>query len=264
MLRISSRCGAGRLTMAVALLAAPLAARAEFDHSHPRYAEVLRAHVAEGLVDYAGLKAHPEGLRTYLDELAAVPEREFNSWVVAERLSFLINLYNAQILQLVADHYPVRHIRKVGGWFGPPWNEQPVVRIFGNTITFDILELNYLRRPYAEPAVHLALVRATRGAPPLRSEPYVPDRLYDQLLDQGRRYLTTPPNRIDVARRRLYLPQVFRWYEEEFTRKAGSVPAYVRIYFGPEVEQALGRERFSIRFTEYDWLLNDQSPHHRR
>jgi hypothetical protein len=240
-------------------------ARAEFDHAHPRYAAVLRDHVREGLVDYAGLKVHPEPLAAYLDELAAVTEREFNSWVVAERLSFMINLYNAQVLQLVADHYPVSGIRRIGGWFGTPWNERPVVRLFGNRITFDILVDNYMRRHYAEPAIHLALVCATRGAPPLRDEPYVPDRLYDQFLDQGRAFLVRAPgNRIDLEGRRLYLSPVFQRYQEDFERKAGSVAAYVRIYVAPDLGEALRRERFSIRYTDYDWALNDQTPQRRR
>ena len=240
-------------------------AQAEFDHSHARLTAVLREHVSHGLVDYAGLHASPQGLAEYLDELAAVSEREFNSWVVAERLAYLINLYNAQVLQMVVEAYPVRGIRNVGGWFGPAWNERPVVRLFGARVTLEILERNYLRRHYAEPAIHLALVRATLGSPPLRSEAYVPDRLYGQFLDQGRNFLGTPPNnRIDVRRRRLHLSPIFRWYEEDFARKAGSIAAYVRIYLAQDVEEALRNERFAIRYTDYDWSLNDLNPKKKR
>lgn len=235
-----------------------LAAAAEpFDHAHTLYDGVLRRVVRDGLVDYRALKADPQDLKRYLDTLAEVAEGEFGSWTVPQRLAYLINLYNAQTLQLVVDHYPVRSIKRTAGWFGDPW-KLSIVRLFGNRVTLDIVEHNLIRRHYAEPAVHFALVRGTRGSPPLRGEAYVPDRLYDQLLDQGRAFLASPPrNRIDAGKRRLYLSPVFKWYADDFTRKAGSVQAYVRIYFPEEVAAVMQRGGFSIRYTDYDWSLND-------
>jgi hypothetical protein len=68
-----SRIGKWVLLGAVAWL--PVGGFAQdFDPAHARFDAVLNAHVAEGRVDYTTLKAAPEELDAYLDELAAVPE----------------------------------------------------------------------------------------------------------------------------------------------------------------------------------------------
>lgn len=234
------------------------AADSTFDHTHATYARVLQEVVRDGKVDYQALKRHPDGLRRYLDELAAVEERTFNGWVIPQRLAFLINLHNATVLDMVVERYPVHSFKRVAGWFGDPFTK-PVVRLFGNRITLTILRDNIMRRHYAEPAIHFGLVPAARGAPPLREEPYRPDGLYRQLDDQLRRFLADEHNnRVDVTRQRLELSPVFRWYQEDFERKAGSVAVYLRPYLDTS-----GRARdFSIRYRSYDWSLNDVSSRH--
>lgn len=253
-----------RLGLAVALAmmcwsagAAPVEAPG-FDHRHTRLAALLERHVRDGAVDYRGLKRDRAELAGYLDELAGVKEREFNSWVVPERLAYLINLHNAQVLLMVVDRYPVGRFSRVTGWFGGDPREKPVVRLFGNTTTLNVIVHNMLRRHYAEPAIHFALCSAARGGPPLRPEPYLPDRIYEQFADQGRTFLSTGPwNRVDVPHRKLYLSPVFKWYREDFVRKAGSLDAYVRIYLRDDLAQAMRDRRFAVRFTSYDHGLND-------
>lgn len=232
---------------------AEAAAAPEFDHQHHRYAEVLRRSVSGGLVDYRYLHDHPEELDRYLDELAATPERAFELWTLPERLSFLINLYNATVLKMVAGKYPVSSFKRVAGFFGDPWDE-PTVRLFGSRITLGILRDNILRRFYAEPAIHFALCSAAAGGPNLRGEPYVPDRLFDQLENQLRQFLSdSRRNRFDSGRNRIYLSPVFRWYEADFAKRSGSVLVYLRPYlpegFGPDV---------SIRYEDFDWSLNER------
>lgn len=227
-----------------------------FDHQHSTLAKVLQLHVKDGLVDYRALSENPGDLNRYLDQLAAVPERTFQSWVIPQRLAFLINLHNATVLKMVADRYPIPSFQRVSGLFRDPW-EQPTVRVFGANITLAILRDNMLRRHYAEPAIHFALVPAALGAPMLRAEPYTPDRLYEQLEDQGRAYLNDfRRNRIDRTGNRLTLSPVFRWYNEDFVKRAGSLEAYVKPYLSAE----LGSRDFSIRYGSYDWALNDQHP----
>ena len=84
------------------------------DHTHAHLGKVLSAQVKDGLVNYAALKAAPGELHGYLDELAAVKEAEFAAWSEPQRLAFLFNLYNATTLKLIADHYPVASIKKIG------------------------------------------------------------------------------------------------------------------------------------------------------
>ncbi len=85
-----------------------------FDHSHAELNKVLKKFVnTEGMVDYPGLKAYRSSLDNYLTKTGAIGEPEFNAWTRDQRLAFLINVYNAETLQLIIDNYPVKSIKKI-------------------------------------------------------------------------------------------------------------------------------------------------------
>ncbi len=224
-----------------------------FDHQHTIYAGVLRQVVEDGRVDYQALHDYPDELERYLNELAAVSDRTFGTWTLPQRLSFLINLHNATVLKMVAARYPVSSFRRVAGLFRDPW-AQPVVRVFESRITLAALRDTMIRRSYAEPGVHLALCPAAVGGPPLRAEPYVPERFYEQIEEQLTQFLADERlNRVDQPRKRLYLSPLFRWYEDDFVRRSGSLEGYLR----PFLPAGAG-ENMSIRYRSYDWSLNDR------
>ena len=231
----------------IALLAGATGAMAQsFDHSHAAFDVVLKAHVSDGQVNYRALKAAPAELNGYLDTLAAVREPEFKTWSEAQRIAFLANLYNAATLKLIVDHYPVKSIKDIGSIFKGPW-DQPVVQLFDKTITLNNLEHDILRKDYNEPRLHMALVCAAKGCPPLRSEVYTGERLDAQLDDQSRVYLTSPLGmRIDRAKGEVQISAIFKWYGDDFT----SVPAFVSKHSGQKVNG------LKIRYLNYDWSLN--------
>jgi hypothetical protein len=230
-----------------------------FDQTHARFARVLGAVVQDAAVDYAKLKADPAELDAYLAEVAAVPAVEFAGWREADRLALLLNLYNAQTLRLILNHYPLKSIRSIGFLPGAAWREL-VVRQGGQIMTLDHLENKIIRADYREPRIHFALVCAALGCPPLRHEPYVGARLDEQLADQTRRFLATADkNRFDAATGTLHLSPIFKWYEEDFTKPAGSLAAYVKPFL-PEAQRAalVDPAKVRVEFTDYDWALNER------
>lgn len=230
-----------------------------FDHSHAAFDAVLKAHVRDGWVDYARLKANPRPLRAYLDQLAAVSEAEFNRWPGKERFAFLSNLYNASTLALIVDHYPVKSIKDIGGFLKGPW-DQPAVRLFGNVTTLNHVEHEIIRKRYYDPRAHFALVCAARGCPPLRAEAYVAARLDEQLDNQGRIFLSqTNKNRVDAGSRVLYLSPIFKWFSGDFEQKSGSILRFVEPYLSEQDRRTVSNGDFKIRYTDYDWSLNDQT-----
>ena len=160
----------------------------ELDHTHALFDGVMKVHVVDGHVDYKALHADTKELDRYLAGLAAVPQEEFKTWSEPQRLAFLVNLYNAATLRLILDHYPVKSIRDIGTIIKGPW-DRPAVNLFGKTISLNNLEHDILRKEYDEPRLHMVLVCAAKGCPPLRDEAYRPDRLKEQLDGQSRRYL---------------------------------------------------------------------------
>ncbi len=249
-----------RVVPFAAILSIAMTAQAaeQFDQSHTRLARVLDAVVKDARVDYAKLKSNPAELDGYLQDVAAVPAAEFARWREADRLALLINLYNAQTLRLIIDHYPLTSIRSIGVLPGAAWRE-PIVRQGGQIMTLSYLESDVIRADYREPRIHFALVCAAIGCPPLRSEPYVGARLNEQLDDQARRFLATPEkNRFDAASATLHLSPIFKWYQKDFVASAGSLALYVKPFM-PEAQHSSSTypAKVKVTFTDYDWTLNE-------
>lgn len=251
--------GSGWLALALLFLLFRPNAAAEYDQTHAGFARVLSAHVTDAGVAYAGLKESPGELDAYLAQIAAVDPAEFATWDRSDRLALLVNLYNAETLRLIRNEYPVKSIRSLGTLPGAAWRRL-VVRFGGQIMSLSHLENEVIRKEYGEPRIHFALVCAARGCPPLRTEPYVGARLTKQLDDQARRFLaTSEKNRFDATTGALWLSPIFKWYEPDFTGAAGSLKAYVIPFLAPDSAQALaGTPSVKIRFTNYDWGLNDQ------
>jgi hypothetical protein len=72
----------------------------------------LKKYVANGKVAYSELAKDPS-LKSYLDSLSSIPQADYNSYSKEQKLSFLINAYNAFTLKIILDHYPMKSIRKL-------------------------------------------------------------------------------------------------------------------------------------------------------
>ena len=233
-----------------------------FDSSHAVYGLVLTHFVKEGLVDYAGLKARSADLTRYLTAVSKVSSNDFARWSQSDQLSLLLNLYNAQTLALIVEHYPLKSIREIGWTHGAAW-KMKIVNFRGATFSLEHLENEIIRKEYRDTRTHFAMVCASKSCPPLRREPYVGAELNAQLEDQGRLFLRDPfKNRWDPQAKTLWLSSIFDWYADDF-KKAGQPVLSAASRYLPETTAAAITNNISgaiqVRFLNYDWSLNTQS-----
>jgi len=225
-----------------------------FDHAYAVYGSVLSVYVKNGLVDYSGLKSDPGGLRTFLDSTEVVSKQEFEGWPGEEQLAFLINVYNARTIELIIDNYPVKSIKDIGSGGKGPW-DMPIVKVFGETITLNELENGMIRKNYKEPRIHFALVCAAMGCPPLLDKPYAGAGLDAQLEARTKKFLSdSGKNSLDEKSKTLRLSPIFEWYAGDFEAETGSVPGFLKKYYGE-----LTQGQYIIVHTDYDWSLNGLS-----
>lgn len=223
-------------------------AHAQDKNFHETYDKLLKEYVSNGMVEYAKLKKNRSSLDAYLTKLAGIDKKQFDVWSEDARLAYLINLYNATTLQLIINNYPLKSIKEIGSFFKGPW-DQSVVLLFGKKITLNNLEHEIIRKEYKDPRVHMALVCAAKGCPPLRSEAFTAEKLDEQLNDQSKTYLTSLTGmRIEKSKGRVYLSAIFKWYGDDFS----SVPAFVEKHSGQSLEG------LSISWLDYDWSLNER------
>ena len=238
------------------LLSVPtMASTQAVDHSP--FDAMLRAHVREGMVDYESFAGNPR----FRDYLAALDRATPAALPAPDQLAYWINVYNAYTIELIISRGERRSIRNINKVLGvplrSPWAE-PIVKAGGRVLTLDDVEHQIIRPQFNDPRIHVALVCAAMGCPPLRSEAYDGARLDAQLDDQARRFLAQrTKNRVDVATRTVYGSPIFRWYREDFGGNFSGVGAFWARYL-PEgsARAVLASGEFRWVDTEYDWSLN--------
>ena len=221
--------------------------------------ELLQRYVDDlGRVNYRRWKAEgADVLRVWLESLADVDLADFTD--ADARLALWLNAYNAIAISQVLEVYPIASIRpKVLGI--PNWLSFLDFFTRSNTIvggkkySLNQIEHAILRPEFAEPRIHFALVCASVGCPLLRRGAYFPESVRTQLEADASRFIHNPDKvRYDAQKKTLYLSKIFKWYEEDFVKVAGSVAGYVGGYLGPEA--AVG-DGWAIVFLPYDWNLN--------
>ena len=119
-----------RLLACLLLLISGLA-EAQFDHRHAAWNALVAKHVhwlpdnKQSQVDYAGFQRDRGELKLVLDAMSAVPQAEFDTWLRAERLAFLINAYNGFTVELILTRYPdLKSIKELGSFVQSAWKQK--------------------------------------------------------------------------------------------------------------------------------------------
>ncbi|MGD1920426.1 MAG: DUF547 domain-containing protein [Pleurocapsa sp.] len=232
------------------------------------YAEVLQTYVDDqGLVDYAGLQANREQLDRFNQSLGAVSPKTYAAWNEAEQIAFLSNAYNAFTLQSIIDQDPIKEsIRDIRG----VWNRRKF-NLAGEEKTLDNIEHDTLRKNFNEPRIHVALVCAAISCPPLRNEPYLPEKLDAQLDDQTVKFANSIHGfNLDRQDNRVYLSSIFKWYGKDFIETYGVEDEFngnkqqraVLNYFSTKLNSQdlvfLQQNDYKVKYLDYDWSLNKQ------
>jgi hypothetical protein len=257
----------------VSSLAAATPAGAHDLPDHAAFTRVLQEVVTVPNVDYARLRANRGGLDRYIEALGATDPARLAAAPRDDQLAFWINAYNACMLRIVIDHYPIERQRV--GLFqrariavaGYPANSVWQIRdvfsakhcpVAGAPRSQDEIEHEIIRPQFDEPRIHFAVNCAARSCPVLWPEAYDGDRIEEQ-LERAVRNLVASPAHFRVVDDRgpvLHLNKVLDWYSGDFGGVEG-----LRTFFLPYLEgETLAQVRdpaTPIRFFDYDWTLND-------
>lgn len=227
-----------------------------FEHHHGLWQEILDKHVVlkgnQTLVDYKGLKASPAKLDQYLTQLSAVKMSEYEKFSEKQKLSFLINAYNAFTFKHILNHYPLKSIKKIGGLFSNPW-KMKFFTLLDEKRHLDWIEHEKIRVDFKEPRIHFAVNCASIGCPPLLKEAFVAEKL-DSQFDRAAKLFLTDKTKNRTENNRLYLSKIFKWYGEDFEKHGNGVVDYVAPLMG--LSKAKAKE-MSTSYTDYDWNLNE-------
>lgn len=268
------------LTSALLFVFARPAFTAEKSFSYAPYANALQAFVTpDGLVRYKALKEKRAGLDAFIKNIEQLHPSVYDGWSENEKIAFWLNAYNAHVLRIIIEHYPIRasffksvvfprnSIQQIPGVFS-----NLKFTVMGKSMTLDDIEHNTLRKKFNEPRIHMALVCAALSCPPLRTEPFIAEKLDAQLNDQTKKFLANA-KKFNVARanRVVYVSSIFKWFGEDFIKtfkpksgygkhgaKENSVLHFVSRFVNKNDREFLEKGSFDVQYLKYDWTLNEE------
>lgn len=264
----------------IVMMAGFSVATAQSDFNYKMYEVVLAKYVDEkGLVNYGQLSGNPIELNFFLDNIAALAPSAYDAWTSSEQLAFWINVYNAGVLKVIADNYPIE--ASFFKLFFQPANsirqlnnvmEKVTFRVMGTEMTLNHIHHEVLRKEFKDPRIHLALNGAALGFAPLSRRAYVGPTLDQQLTIQTQLFLNNPNNfRIDANTNSVYVSELFKWYSEDFEEnyrntltvksfdgKENAILTFIAVLAAATAREFLQTGDYTIEYIDFDWTLNDQ------
>jgi Protein of unknown function, DUF547 len=223
---------------------------------HSAWTGLLKKHLnAKAMVNYKGMQADLPKLNEYLALLSKnAPEK---TWPTNEKLSFWINAYNAFTVKLILDYYKngqLKSIKDIGTLIPIPkindgWSKK-FIKIGNKTLSLNNIEHDIIRKEFAEPRIHAALVCAAKSCPPLRNEAFTASQLNAQLNDQMIDFINDQTKNV-VKSNGAILSPIFDWYGADFTKTKPLVD-WINTYSKTKISP-----NSKIIFGDYDWGLND-------
>ncbi len=222
---------------------------------HSAWDQLLQQHVDDdGWVNYRQLAQSDDELQRYLDSIAAAPFDELGR---DEKLTLLLNGYNAATLMLIIENLPINSIMDIPE--SKRWDHQRWV-IGGNRWSLNQIEHEQIRQNFAEPRIHFALVCAAVGCPPLRNKAYSAEQL-DSQLDEQTQYVHEHGTwfQFDADHGELALSKLYNWYGGDFEQTAGSAQEFAAKYSADLSSFLKSGQRVRQSWLPYDWSLNSQA-----
>jgi hypothetical protein len=192
-------------------------------------------------------------LDRYVAKLAELPIATYNR---DEQMAFWINLYNALLVRLVIDHYPVDSILDIEARPGrhDPWNLK-LVEIQGHDLSLDDIEDGILGAIWEDLRVYYALSCGALGCPDLQPVPYTGRRLEEELTDAAMGYVNDR-RCVKLEDDRLIVSSIYRWHRGDFGGSDDGVISHLMAFAGPDLAMRL--QHFDrISGDAFDWRLND-------
>ncbi len=199
----------------------------------------FRAHVKNGVVDYAAINGNPAKLNALVTAINKSEPFEGN-----EEKAFLINAYNILVIQSVVENYPIEGPLKVSGFF-----DKNMHGVRGQKTTLNQLEKEMLYKKFPDARLHFALVCAAKGCPKITSFAYKGADLEKQLEVQTLAAINDA-SFVRLGKGSMQISQLFEWYAKDFggeEKTANFISKY-------HAESKSVPAKFT--FYTYDWTLN--------
>jgi len=215
-------------------------AQNQMDHSY--WDQLLLINVSsDGTLNYEGFKRDILLFDKYFNSIALTwPHLNAPK---AEKIAYWVNIYNALVIKMVIDNYPVKSINDIKN----AWTQK---RITINDIPYslDDIEHNILRK-MKEPRIHFLLNCAVKSSPRLYNRAFTSENIMTLLKEKAKEYINDTNINL-VSTEEAKISKVFLWYKSDFNK--GNIVSFFNTYSDTKINPSS-----KISFVKYDWNLKD-------
>jgi Protein of unknown function, DUF547 len=221
--------------------------------SHALFDQLLKKHVSDnGIVNYGGFLKDKSKFDEYLKLLSANPPA--NSWSSNQKLTYWINAYNAFTIELILKYADkkIKSIKDIGDkikipFVNTPWDIK-FIEIGKEKYDLNAIEHGIIRKQFAEPRIHFALVCAAVSCPALLNEAYTSEKLNAQLNQQAKKFINDN-SKNTITANKAEISSIFDWYGTDFKTK--NMLEYLNQFATIKAASTT-----KITYKKYDWTLN--------
>lgn len=215
-----------------------------------QYASLLKKYVRDKGIDYKSWFKNKGDIEKIRQVAKSIGEIDTKNYARNQKISHFINAYNAWMISLVLDHYPIQSVKEIGE---KPFDvfKKDLAIINGEAVSLDYIEKTILLKDLREPLIHFAVNCASESCPPLLDKLYDGELLEKQLEAATRSFLNSRNGVIvDREAKIIYLSSLFNWYEADF-EKYGGIRKFINRYRDGTLPI-----KYTIRYLDYNWSLN--------
>ncbi len=245
--RIRPGATAVLLTILTATLAMPSTAAWQDD-----YSALLQKYVTSSGVKYKAWHGDQADVAKMVGVTDAIAKSAAPGGSKDDQLAFYINCYNAWILRNILYDYPTKGPGG-GGFFGRRgFFGDDNITVAGQKMSFNELEHEIIRKKFDKAGVHFALNCASTSCPPLMDHAFTGSALDADFARLADAYINNNPEGVQKKGSDYDVSSIFKWYEDDFEKDAGSVKAYINKFRKPAIAESA-----DIGFLDYKWTLNE-------
>lgn len=208
------------------------------------------------LVKYADVTTQDhQYLKQYIQTLTKLDSTQLSR---NAQLAYWANLYNAQTIDVILDHYPVDSIRQIKDNFFDlgPW-ENKRLAIHGTPTSLHDIEHGVIRPLWPEtPEIHYLVNCAAIGCPNLAQTAYTAENIEKIMEKAAIAYVNNPRGITINDNGRVTASKIYSWYIDDFGGSEASILDHLRLYAAPKLKAELENKTSIDRYI-YDWSLND-------
>lgn len=211
------------------------------------YNTLLEKYASKSGVKYKAWAGNSEDKKALDDILKQWAKIDASKLSKNDKAAFRINLYNAAMVDVVLDRYPLKSVTKIGKPFSI--FKSNIIQTPKGKISLDTLEKKTLLRDFPDARIHFAVNCASVSCPPLRAEAYTGEKLEKQLNEQAKNF-SNSPHAVQISGNTAKYSELFNWYAKDF--KTSNPATYLNKYRSSELNTGLKKS-----WIKYDWGLNE-------